>query len=151
MSLHLTSRSTKDFFLFLDEPDSHLHQTNINKITDIIKKSLVEGLGFQVFLTTHNDKTVAYLDRNIDTSGTEANCFIMKPSSEDGPVKISKYTESLGAKLLLDNFYITMIASGKMSVKAHQSLIVHFSKFWVRSCPSNNLLRRTLKRRQKDA
>ncbi len=129
------SCSKKDLLFFiLDEPDSHLHQTSINKITDIIKESLVDGFGFQVFLTTHNDKTVAYLydtpsfmDREVATSGTKTNCFIMEPSYKDGPVKISKYTESLGVKLLLDNFYITMIASRSMTVDAFRKTIINKS------------------------
>ena len=86
----------------------------------------MEGLGYQVFLTTHNDKTVAYLDTKVAESGIEASCFIM--SCEDGPVKIEKYNESLGAKLLLDNFYITLIADRSMTVHAQQLLILKKSE-----------------------
>jgi hypothetical protein len=103
-----------------------LHQTSINKITDIIRESLVEGLGFQVFLTTHNDKTVAYLEKNIKNSKYEAKCFIMEPSSDDGPTKITKYNDSLGQKLLLDNLYLTLLKTGKMSTEQQRQIISNF-------------------------
>ena len=85
----------------------------------------MEELGYQVFLTTHNDKTVAYLDTKVAEPRTEASCFIM--SCEDGLVKITKYNESLGAKLLLDNFYITMIKTQPITVKQQQDLIINFN------------------------
>jgi len=47
-------------------------------------------------------------------------------SNEDGSVKIEKYNESLGAKLLLDNFYITMIKTQSITIEQHQDLIINF-------------------------
>lgn len=103
---------------FLDEPDSHLHQSSINEITDIIKKSLVEGLGFQVFLTTHNDRTVSYLENKDDEY---IRCFIM--DNEDGSVQIQRYKKSLSSKLLLDHHYIMIVKDKGMNIHAFEQLI----------------------------
>ncbi len=103
-----------------------MHQAGVHKITDIIRKSIVEGLGFQVFLTTHNDKTVAYLENKTGNSATQVRCFIM--DSKDGLVKITKYEEFLGAKLLLDSFYITMFKTGRMTIYQQQQIILNFPR-----------------------
>ncbi len=50
----------------------------------------------------------------------------MEPSSDDGPTKITKYNDSLGQKLLLDNLYLTLLKTGKMSTEQQRQIISNF-------------------------
>jgi len=50
----------------------------------------------------------------------------MEPSFEDGPVKITKYNDSLGQKLLLDNLYLTLLKTCKMSTEQQRQIILNF-------------------------
>ena len=106
------------YIFLLDEPDSNLHQAKINKLTEIIKDDIVDGLGIQVVHTTHNDKTVQYLD---DPKNDQVACFIMS-KDENNSIKMEKCTYSLASKLLLDNMY-TCFLKKRITIPIFEDLI----------------------------
>ena len=82
------------------------------KLAKIIKENIVDGLGIQVIMTSHNEKTFSYLAYKKDVC-----CFIMNKSGQ-----IKKYTEREASKLLSDA--ITIIPNKGISVYAFERLIM---------------------------
>ena len=113
--------SEAKFLFLLDEPDSHLHQSRINKVMRIIKESLVERLKCQVILTTHNDRTVDFLDDGSENVG----CYIMSKSQEN--VEINRW-EFLASKMLTDNKYMNICKDKVASIPQFEEWIEHSFK-----------------------
>lgn len=52
-------KENQRYILLLDEPDVFLHPSAVIEVVKIIKEVLVENLGIQVIMTTHNPTTIA--------------------------------------------------------------------------------------------
>lgn len=69
-------------FIFLDEPDAHLHPQMAKLLIDVLHDTFVKELGIQVIITTHSPATVAL--------APEDSIFELKNNNDSSLKKVSK-------------------------------------------------------------
>ena len=113
--------SDEKIFLLLDEPDSHLEQSAIEKLMKIYKEDVVKNFKISVIMTTHNVMTINFFEYE-----QSSNIYYVEMINKDEFI-LKNYNYNHGAQLLTDNLYLSM-KRNHSNPKLFEDLIMELNK-----------------------
>lgn len=96
--------------LLLDEIDSSLHPSMLNRLIDVIENHFVERLGFKVILATHSPTTIAMSPKD--------SIYLV---SNLGKTEITKISQSYAIGLLSEGFATLLDEDSNLSISYNVS------------------------------
>jgi AAA15 family ATPase/GTPase len=75
-------------YIFLDEPDAHLHPEMSKLLLEVLYKTFVEELGIHVVITTHDPSTIAFAPDDCIYEMQNEPHTVLKKISKDDALKI---------------------------------------------------------------